>query len=394
MKRTISKESTAEATLRRVGACLGAALLALACMPASAGGDWGRDGDRDGAYEQTNLVADLPDVALLQDTNLVNAWGISFSATSPFWISDNGSGLATLYAVTYDTNGTVQVAKQGLQVGIPGDGTPTGQLFNSTTGFHTNVFIFASEDGTISGWRGALGTTAETLVARATAVYKGITLITTAGGPMLLAANFREGTLDAYDTNLTLVAQYADTKAPMGYAPFNVQLLGGIVFVTFAKQDAVKHDDVAGAGHGLIDVFNPATGKFHRFATGSKAGGSLREINSPWGLAISPTTFGKHADQLLVGNFGSGTIMAFDADGRFDGLLENRHEWPIVIDGLWGLAFGNGGKAGRPSTLYFTAGPNGENNGLFGALDPAPEHKRGRDHDHDGDGDPGAHGYH
>jgi len=231
-------------------------------------------------------------------------------------------------------------------------------------------------------------------VARSNAVYKGITLITTPEGPVLLAANFREGTLDAYGGNLALLAQYADPTAPAGYAPFNVQSLGGMVFVTFAKQDAAKHDDVAGPGHGLIDVFDPATGMFHRFATGSKAGGTLDEINSPWGLALSPTNFGGHADQLLVGNFGSGTIMSFEADGKFQGLLEGCHDRPVVIDGLWGLAFGNGGKAGRPGTLYFTAGPNGENNGLFGALDPVPEHKGGRDHDHDGDCGDRDHGGH
>src|ERR1035438_8671108 len=132
---------------------------------------------------------------------------------------------------------------------------------------------------------------------------------------------------------------------------------------------------------------DPATGKFHRLATGSAAGGRLYEINSPWGLALSPTNFGGHADQLLVGNFGSGTIMAFEPDGDFRGLLEGRHEEPIVIDGLWGLAFGNGGNAGRPGTLYFTAGPNGEANGLFGALDPVVERKRDRDRDHDHDRD-------
>jgi uncharacterized protein (TIGR03118 family) len=324
-------------------------------------------------------------VALLQDTNLVNAWGMSFSSASPFWISDNGSGLSTLYAVTYDSNGVVQVAKQGLQVGIPGEGNPTGQLFNSTTAFHTNVFIFAGEDGTISGWRGALGTTAELLVTRSNAVYKGITLSSSNGEPILLAANFREGTLDSYDGNLTLLAQFADPTAPAGYAPFNVQSLGGMVFVTFAKQDAEKHDDAAGPGRGLIDVFDPENGTFHRFATGKDAGGKLREINSPWGLALSPTNFGGHADQLLVGNFGSGTIMSFEADGKFRGLLEGCRERPIVIDGLWGLAFGNGGKAGRPETLYFTAGPNGEGDGLFGALDAVAEHKRDRDGDHDRD---------
>ena len=163
---------------------------------------------------QTNLISDLPGVALLQDTNLVNAWGISFSPASPFWISDNGSGQSTVYAVTYDSNGTVQVAKQAVRAVIPGEGNLTGQLFNGTGAFHGDIFIFASEDGTISGWRNALGTTAETLATRSGAVYKGITLITTASGPMLLAANFSEGTLDAYDTSLTLMAQYMDPRAP------------------------------------------------------------------------------------------------------------------------------------------------------------------------------------
>ena len=154
MKDNISKETmmTATQTLRHLGLYLVAALVTLACMPASAWDDRGRADD----YQQVNLVSDLPGVAILQDTNLVNAWGMSFSSTSPFWISDNGSGLSTLYAVTYDTNGVVQVAKQGLEVGIPGEGNPTGQLFNGTGAFHTNLFIFASEDGTISGWRGAL----------------------------------------------------------------------------------------------------------------------------------------------------------------------------------------------------------------------------------------------
>jgi uncharacterized protein (TIGR03118 family) len=262
-------------------------------------------------------------------------------------------------------------------------------LFNGTGAFHTNVFIFASEDGTISGWRTALGTNAEVLFSRSTAVYKGITLATSNSQPILLAANFREGTLDAYGTNLTLLAQFADPTAPAGYAPFNVQSIAGTVFVTFAKQDDAKHDDVPGRGHGLIDVFDPDTGTFHRFATGSDAGGKRHELDSPWGMALSPANFGGHADQLLVGNFGSGTIMSFDADGKFHGLLEGRHEHPIVIDGLWGLAFGNGARAGRPGTLYFTAGPDSETGGLFGALDPIPELRPGKGHDknHAGDED-------
>src|ERR1035437_9733275 len=214
MKAKITRETTINASPGRAGLVLAAAILTLACMPASA------RGDRDGEYRKTNLVADLPGVALLQHTNLVNAWGISFSATSPFCISDNGSGQATVYAVKYDTNGTVSVAKQGVHPTIPGEGNPTGQLFNGSGAFNGDIFIFAGEDGTISGWRGALGGAAELLITRTTAVYKGITLITTASGPMLLAANFREAPLDAYDTNLTLHAQYKDPKAPAGYAPF------------------------------------------------------------------------------------------------------------------------------------------------------------------------------
>ena len=156
-------------------------------------GGRGDEGEGKG-YQQINLVADLPGVAMLRDTNLVNAWGISFGPNTPFWISDNGMGLATLYAVTNDNMGMPHVAKQGLEISIPGDGTPTGQLFNNTRGFHTNLFIFASEDGTISGWRPALGTAAETLVpASPKSVYKGITLISNSSGPMLLVANFRQG---------------------------------------------------------------------------------------------------------------------------------------------------------------------------------------------------------
>ena len=302
----------------------------------------------------------------------MNPWGMSFSATSPFWISDNGSGLATLYAVTNDPGGSPHVAKQGLQVAIPGDGVPTGQLFNNTGFFNGDLFIFAGEDGTISGWRSALGATAELLVSRTNAVYKGITLDTNTGTPLLLLANFREGTVDVYDTNLDLV-QLADPRAPAGYAPFNVQNIDGFIFVTFAKQDAAKHDDVAGKGHGLIDVLNLKTGRFHRFATGTDAGGWLKAINSPWGVALAPKGFGEMEDKLLVGNFGSGTIMAFDADGNFEGVLEDSHHQPIAIDGLWGLAFGNGGKAGVPGALYFTAGLNGENDGLFGSIVPAPK---------------------
>jgi uncharacterized protein (TIGR03118 family) len=334
-------------------------------------------------YHRINLVSNLPHVAILQDTNLVNAWGMSFSSTSPFWISDNGTGLATLYDVTYDSKGKVMVDKRALEVTIPpaGSGTPSGQVFAG--GFDGEFFIFVSEDGTISGWHGGT-TVAETLVAASDSnVYKGVTLAMAGAIPVLLAANFRNGTIDEYDATmppggqLTLMGQFHDPTAPAGYAPFNVMNLGGMVFVTFAKQDAAKHDDVAGRGNGLIDMFNPNNNTFTRFATGTGAGGTVRQINSPWGMAMSPSTFGIHANQLLVGNFGSGTIMSFDAMGQFMGLLRSSEDEAVAIDGLWGLAFGNGGNGGRPSTLYFTAGPDHESNGLFGSLDPVMEDENG-----------------
>jgi uncharacterized protein (TIGR03118 family) len=390
MRSNINREQTTAAapTAPRSTLVLMAALVTFACVssPARDGHGGANNGTDD--YVQTNLVSDQPGVAMLQDTNLVNAWGMSFSSSSPFWISDNGSGLSTLYAVTNDSSGMAHVVRQGLQVTIPGNGTPTGQAFNSTREFHTNLFLFVSEDGTISGWRGSLGTAAEVLVPGSdTNVYKGMTLVSNGPALVLLAANFRQGTIDEYDGNLNLLGSFKDPKAPAGYAPFNVANLDGMVFVAFAKQDPDKHDDVAGPGNGLVDVFDVQTHVFHRLVTGKNAGGKLKEINSPWGLAIAPSTFGRHGGQLLVGNFGSGTIMAFEPDGDFDGLLEdaNSHEKPLVIDGLWGLAFGNGGRAGVPTTLYFTAGPGGESHGLFGQINTAPEevrHGNGQGEDH------------
>jgi len=331
------------------------------------------DNDRAEHYRQVNLVSDVAGAAQLQDPDLVNSWGISFSATSPFWVSDNGTGKATLYSVTNDTLGDMVVTKLGLVVNIPGEGNPTGQLFNGTGQFHGDLFIFASEDGVISGWRPALGTNAEILVTNPDAVYKGITLATTTNGPVLLVANFHQGIVEEYDGNLNLIGQFADALAPSRYAPFNVQSIEGMIFVTFALQDQDKHDDVAGRGHGLIDVLDPSTGTFHRFVTGRAAGGHLHEINSPWGVTLAPSTFGKHAGQLLVGNFGSGTIMSFDADGKFRGLLKGQHKGAIVIDGLWALAFGNNHQAGSQDTLFFTAGPDGESHGLFGSITPTRE---------------------
>lgn len=371
MTNHVKTTSTLQRLSRRPGLFVIAALFTLGCGIALA-----KDGqDKANRYQQINLVSDLPDVAALQDTNLVNAWGISFGP-GPFWISANGSGRSMVYGVTNDAGGAAHVDKLPLEVAIPGEGNLTGQVFNDTPGFNGNLFIFVSEDGTISGWRGALGTVAETLTNRPGAVYKGVTLATVAGSPVLLAANFSEGTVDAYGADMSLLGQFADTNAPAGYAPFNVQSVGDMVFVTFAKQDDDKEDDVAGRGHGLIDVFDPATGVFHRFAAGSDAGGHLHAIDSPWGIALAPGTFGKHANQILVGNFGSGTIMAFDTNGKYRGLLRGVNGKPVRIEGLWGLAFGNNAAAGVSDTLYFTAGPDDESHGLFGSLAPITNRNR------------------
>jgi uncharacterized protein (TIGR03118 family) len=377
MKKTIIQETitSGRATAVRSRLLLSASLALATCIASLAQAD-----DAETHYRQINLVSDISGIAQVQDTNLVNAWGISFHPTFPFWVSDNGAGVTTLYSVTNDASGVphgsatpstaIGIPGAGPAViSIPGAGNVTGQVANNSTEFNSDIFLFVSEDGTVSGWRPGIGTAAETLATRTNATYKGVTLATVGTNTVLLAANFHEGTLDVYDGNSQLLGQFADQRAPEGYAPFNVQNLNGVIFVTFAKQDAAKRDDVAGRGRGLIDTFDISTGKFRRFAAGRASGGNVREMNSPWGLAIAPASFGSHANQLLVGNFGSGTIMTFDAHGKFKGLLQTAGGCPVTIDGLWSLAFGvDGGVSGVSTDLYFSAGPNNERHGLFGAI--------------------------
>lgn len=329
-------------------------------------------------FNQVNLVSDvLPRNARLRDADLVNAWGISSSTNSPFWIANNGSGTVTLYAVTNNSAGSPRVTKVPLTVNVPGAGSITGLVFNDDpASFNGAQFVFVSEDGTISGWRNALGANAEVLTVNSNAVYKGVTLATAGGETVLLAANFLQGTVDVYDGDMNPVAQLVDPDAPEGYAPFNVQAFGDTVFVTYAMQDNNGEVDVPGQGHGFINVLDVETRTFDRFATGSNAGGNVNVLNSPWGMAIAPASFGGIAGDLLVGNFGSGTIAIFDQTGRLQGLLEQKPGNTLVIDGLWGLTVGNGGKGGDPNILYFTAGPLGETHGLFGSLEPVTDQKK------------------
>lgn len=391
IRKTIKLAGTPASHLRNLSVC--AAVLALASQPSSAkaGQDNNRQADH---YQQVNLVSDLSGIAQLQDTNLVNGWGISYHPTFPFWVSDNGTGKTTLYAVTNDASGAphasiVPASAIGIGggepavVSVPG-GAPTGQVANNTAGFNGDIFLFVSEDGTVSGWRPGVGTSAEVLATRPTADYKGVTLATVGTNTVLLAANFAEGTVDVYDANSQLIGQFFDSTTPTGYAPFNVQAINNVVFVTFAKQDVTKHDDVPALGRGLIDTFDVRTGSFHRFAAGRRAGGRVREMDSPWGIALAPSTFGAHANQLLVGNRGSGTIMTFDAFGNFHGLLQGTGDCPVTIDGLWGLTFGaDGGVSGVSTDLYFSAGPNGYSHGLFGVIQVVNDNRDEDNNDRD-----------
>ncbi|MGH7137551.1 MAG: TIGR03118 family protein, partial [Pirellulales bacterium] len=331
-------------------------------------------------YLQVNLVSDLPGNALATDLNLVNPWGIAFSPTSPFWISDNGADVATIYSG--DVNGSA-FSKSGLVVSIP-DGAPTGQVANATSDFVVGSgaasgpakFIFASENGSIAGWNPtANATQAQTAVSVPGAVYKGLALANNGTANELFATNFAAGTIDVFDASfhqVTLSAgAFSDPNLPTGFAPFGIELINGKLFVTYAKQDAAKHDDVAGFGNGFIDEYNLDGTLAMRLVTGTP-GDPTSPLNSPWGMAIAPANFGDFSGDLLVGNFGDGKINAFDPNtGTFLGTLSDASGKPIIIDGLWALVFGNGTAAGSTNALFFTAGTDGEQHGTFGSLTSA-----------------------
>jgi uncharacterized protein (TIGR03118 family) len=321
-------------------------------------------------FQQTNLVSDQPGVAQLTDPNLVNAWGLASSSTSPLWVADNGSNLATLYT------GASSLAIVNLVVSVTG-GAPTGQVFNGGSGFAVSSngvsgsakFIFDSEDGTIEGWNPAVSPTATEVPVNngANAVYKGLAMATASdGNTYLYATNFRTGRVEVYNSMFAPVqlagGLFIDPKMPAGYAPFDIAEIDGQLYVTYAEQDAALHDDVAGQGHGFVDVFSN-DGAFVRRLVSHGA------LNSPWGLAVAPASFGTFSGDLLVGNFGDGHINAYDlTTGTHVGELRLANGKPIVIDGLWGLRVGNGTYAGT-GEVVFSAGPDGETHGLLGKID-------------------------
>jgi len=318
------------------------------------------------SFVETDLVSDIPGRAIFTDANLVNPWGIASSATSPFWIANNGTGTSTLY----NTSGT----PQALIVTIPlpnGDmSAVTGQVFNGGSAFNGDRFIFASEDGTIHGWRS--GTVAETLFPAAAtnpAIYKGLAISTQGTNTYLYAADFHNNHITVFPSTSApaLTGNFIDPSLPMGYAPFNVQNLGGQLYVTYAKQDAAAEDEIAGAGLGYVSVFDLNGNFVRRFASNGA-------LNAPWGVAMAPAGFGALGGDLLIGNFGDGMINAYDpVTGAWIDALRGTDGMPISIDGLWALTFGNGGNGGDRNTLYFTAGIADEEHGLFGRITPIPE---------------------
>ena len=361
--------------LRLLASVIAPLMLLLLALPAAAFAQ-----PLQGSYRQTNLVSDLVGAAQFTDPNLVNPWGLVHGPATPWWVSDNGTGVSTLY------NG--QGVKVPLTVTIPPPagspaGTtsaPTGVIFNGNGGFNvsengtsfSSLFIFDTEDGTISGWNLNFADRSHAVLAvdRSNvgkgAVYKGLAIGSNSSGTFIFATNFRFGTVEMFDTNFNLVRSFTDHLLPQSYAPFGIQNIGGNLYVTFAKQDSAKHDDVAGAGHGFVDVFDTNGNLIRRLI----ARGSL---NSPWGLAPAPADFGQFSNDLLVGNFGDGHINVFDPNtGAALGSLEIGGVIPIQIDGLWSLQFGNGANGGATNgasnELFFTAGIDGEAHGLFGDI--------------------------
>ncbi len=338
-----------------------------------------------GGYLQHNLVSDGFVPADHLDANIVNAWGVALNPFGPAWVADNGAGVSTLY----DGSGNPQPATpQPLVVQIPapgnpaGGGTPTGVVFNGSNAFAVakpggapspSRFLFATEDGLIAGWAPAVDLTHAVVAVDSSgggAVYKGIAISAGGSGVMVYASDFHNARVDVFDGGFQPVSlaagAFTDPDIPAGFAPFGMQAIGGDIYVSYAMQDAARHDDVKGRGLGYVDVFDPNGRLIRRVVTRGR-------LNAPWGMALAPAGFGRFADRLLVGNFGDGLINAYDpASGEFVGQLRTANDQPIQIDGLWGIAFGNG-LLGQPvNTLFFAAGPADEAHGLYGRIDVVP----------------------
>jgi uncharacterized protein (TIGR03118 family) len=348
-----------------------------------------------GGFVEVNLASDLPGMARVTDPNLVNPWGIAFSPTGPFWFADNGSGVSDVLDGRGQPVPLVAMVPSATRSGS----APTGTVFNDGSGFAISAdgvaapsrFLFATEDGTIAGWSALVDPTRAILAVDNSslgAVYKGLALAADpAGRRFLFAADFSRGTIDVFDQDFRPVLRqsaFHDPNLPNGFAPFNVQNIDNLLFVTYAKQDDSGYDAVAGAGHGIIDVYDTDGSLVRRFA-------SAGALDAPWGLALAPTDFAPFAGALLVSNNGDGRIIAYDpVSGSFLGTLADDRGIPIAIPGLWALTFGNGHLGGAADTLFFTAGVGDEAHGLFGAIQTTQ--RRGTDTAGPGTFDPHAPG--
>jgi uncharacterized protein (TIGR03118 family) len=330
----------------------------------------------DDRYQVTPLVSDMPGVAPVTDPNLVNAWGLARSATSPWWVADNGTQKTTVY----NASGVLQMVGGLPAQGVPGN--PTGAVFSGIAGqfqvgttatpttLGTSNFIFDGEDGTIEAWRGG-STAALVTVDRSSfgAEYKGLAIAGTGDAARIYATDFHNGRVDVFDGSWTLATPpgaFVDPKLPKGFAPFGIQTIGSRIFVTYGQQGD-EGDEVDAPGAGVVDVYDTSGVFLHRVA-------SRGVMNAPWGLAMAPASFGPFGGDLLIGNFGDGVIQVFRelGDGSWDhqGILRDKNRLKFAIDGLWALEFGNAGSNGTPGTLFFTAGPGGEDHGLFGSIVP------------------------
>lgn len=348
-----------------VCACFAAALAAalFAC-----GGGHHHHPPATSNYAATSLVSDRPALpAAHTDPNLVNGWGVAFNPRGFVWVVANGTAKSTLY----DGNGVAQ----SLVVSTPPG--PTGIVFNGTQDFKLSQngvtapspFIFASESGSISAWSPTVSPTTAVVVFDGSAggsVYKGLAISRYANANYLYAADFHNGRVDVFDASFAKVAlpgAFSDPGLPAGYAPFGIQASGERIFVAYAKREASGDDEEAGAGLGIINVYDTSGNLLKRLVSGGA-------LNAPWGMALAPADFGSASNMLLVGNFGDGKINAYDpSTGAAGGPLRKADGTPLVVDGLWGIAFGNGLNSQPVNTLFYAAGPDDETHGQYGRID-------------------------
>ncbi|MDR6496178.1 uncharacterized protein (TIGR03118 family) [Paraburkholderia terricola] len=344
---------------------------ALAASLAGCGGDG--NSVQPVGYKSSVVVSDGGVPASNTDANLKDGWGIAFNPQGFVWVADAGSQKSTLY----DGNGVPQQLVVSIPAGTNGPAGPTGIVFSGANNFAvsqngvsgTSAFVFATLAGTIAAWSPTVNLTSAVTVyddAAGAAEYTGLAIGADSGAGRLYAADFHNNKIDVFDSafnRLTTSGRFVDPSLPAGFAPFGIQAIGNSLFVAYAKQDSSARRSVHAAGQGVIDVYDMSGALQKRFATGG-------DLNAPWGITIAPSNFGPFSNKLIVGNFGDGTLHAFDPQtGAAAGALTQRSGAPITIAGLWGIAFGNGLNAQPTNTLFFAAGPNSGSNGAYGRLD-------------------------